>query len=247
MPTNRPGTGRVRSWQYLRCRDALWHRTSIDGLRGIHRDRHIAPNVGQFVSEYGQARVSYSRHLQGVSLLDFDSESIERIEEHDDKWSLFMPMPPRVFIMLARRHLDDSRLLLPADLTANTDPRLGALSDEVRRMRMFVPAIEAIHLGPLPVQSFAGYVMAGLIDGGELRWAEFELNELPDIYETSAAWIEEDVRLRAERHSRQEHTLAEIMERSRYELSLLSREEIAEKRRRTRQALRRLRSDNGRE
>lgn len=238
MSAESPIHGGLRLWKLLHGHEALWHRTTVAGLEGIHRDGQITPNTGQFVSEYGQARVSYSRHLGGVSLLDFDSECVERIRDHDGKYTLVRPMPPRIFIKIRRSDLEQSRLLLPADLTANTDRRLDVLSDKIRRMRMYVPAIEAIYLGPIEVHAFAGYVLAGAMDRGESRWEEFELAELDVLHSTAASWTQEDALHRAERHARQEYTLGEIIERAHQDRSPLTPEETEERRRRAQQALR---------
>jgi hypothetical protein len=202
----------VQTWRLLRGKNALWHRTSLVALGAILQDGEIKPNTGGwFDREYGQSDISYARHIDGVSLLDLDSETEARIEEHVDKYTLISSMPPQVIIELSRNAVEPSRLLLPAVMTKGTDPRLEALPIEIRKARMYVPAVEAIHIGPIPTSTFRGFTLVARADAGERLWQSFPVTAVDEMSATSKEWVEKSESARAARHARGDLTMAELM------------------------------------
>lgn len=202
----------AETWRLLRGKGALWHRTSLAGLAGILQDGAIRPNTdGRFDCEYGQSDICYARYLGGVSLLDFDSETEARIREHADKYTLIGWMPPQVIIELTRSSLESSRLLLPADLTKGIDTRLDALPPEIRKARMYVPAVEAIYVGPISTSVFSGFTLVAMDDAGRNLWKSFPVAAVDEMQATSTEWIEKSAADRAARHARGEFTIAELM------------------------------------
>jgi hypothetical protein len=204
------GEDHERAWKRFRGHGALWHKTTASNLEGIIRDGQITPNGGQFGWMHGQSKISWATHLGGISLLDFDSSSEEYIEEHDGKYSLgAYRMPAAVFIKLRRGRLDCSRLLLPAELSQGVDPRLRALPQNIRSMHMRVPAIEAIHIGLVSTEAFAGLVLAGGTDDGKRLWEEFDVSAVSTLKATA------DAAKRAARHAQGDFRLDEILEEAR--------------------------------
>lgn len=202
----------MASWHSLRGKNALWHRTSLVALRAILQDGDIRPNTdGRFDREYGQSDISYARHIDGVSLLDLDSETETRIEEHVDKYTLISSMPPQVIIELSRDAVEPSRLLLPAVMTKGTDPRLDALPIEIRKARMYVPAVEAIYIGSIPTSTFRSFTLVARADAGEHLWQSFPVTAVDEMYATSNEWIEKSETARAARHARGDLTMGELM------------------------------------
>lgn len=202
----------VETWRLLRGKGALWHRTSLTGLAGILQDGEIRPNTdGRFDCDYGQSDISYARHIGGVSLLDFDSETETRITEHADKYTLIGSMPPQVIIELACSSLEPSRLLLPAVITEGIDARLDALPLEIRKARMYVPAVEAIHIGPISTSAFRGFTLVARNDAGKRVWKSFPVTAVAEMHAASTEWIEKSAADRAARHARGDFTIAELM------------------------------------
>lgn len=228
---------RRRDWELFRGVDALWHKTTLTNLKGIISDRQITPNSGQFKPQFSQSRVSYSRHLGGVSLLDFDTMSEDDINEHENKYFGIDAIPAQVFIKIIRSALEPYLLLLPNDLMANVDARLHALPDAIRKARMRVPAIEAIHLGPVPTSAFAGFILAARADNGSRLWQEFDVGALDVLHTTATTWAAEDARQKANRHLCGEYTLAERLERTRSQHSTLTPEEAVQEGRKLRALL----------
>lgn len=202
----------MATWRSLRGKNALWHRTSLVALGAILQDGEIRPNTdGRFDREYGQSDISYARHIDGVSLLDLDSETEARIEEHVDKYTLISSMPPQVIIELSRDTVEPSRLLLPAVMTKGTDSRLDALPIEIRKARMYLPAVEAIHIGPIPTRTFRSFTLVARADSGERLWQAFPVAAVDEMYATSKEWVENSEAARAARHARGDLTMSELM------------------------------------
>lgn len=199
-------------WGILRSHGYVWHRTTLPSFEAIMRDEQIVPNSGQFPEVFGQSRVSYAWHLNAVSLFDFDTSDEAYIFEHEFKWGsvLTKRFPAGVLIGMRRDALDPGRLLLPADILAN-DARLDVLPEKIRRGRMVIPAVEALHIGPIPVRTFSRFLLTAFDDEGEIRICERAPggDVCGEFSEVSAAWNAEHQRLVDERHARGEYSLAE--------------------------------------
>jgi hypothetical protein len=204
-------------WGLLRGHGHLWHRTSLPSLECILREGAIIPNTGQFATTFPQSKISYSRGLGAVSLFDFDTSDEPYIFDHHWKWITVLAanLPPVVLIRIRRHALDPAKLLLPADISRG-DPRLDTLPDEVRRGQMVIPAVEALHIGSIPVSAFDGFILIAFKSGGGYHL--HEVAERPDalrvLSDVGAQWTAARERLTEERHARGEYTLAEIIEAS---------------------------------
>jgi len=204
-------------WARLRGHGYVWHRTSLSALPGILRDGAIVPNHGQLPTTFSQSEGSYSRHLGAVSLFDFDTEVESRIFDQKWKWArvLIARLPGTVVIRIRRDMLDRTKLILPTEITCG-DPRLAPLTDEIRQMRMVIPAVEALYMDRIPTDAFSGFMMTAFGDMGAYLFQEVDLsdNALHILSRISTEWITEHEKRVAERHARCEFTFAEIVEMS---------------------------------
>jgi hypothetical protein len=164
---------------------------------------------------YSQSKISYSRHLEAVSLFDFDTEDETRIFEHEWKWGtvLMKELPAGVLICIRRTALDRSKLLLPAEISRG-DQRIESLPDDIKRMRMVIPAVEALHIGPIPTAAFSAFILAAHDDRGGYLWHEVEASAdaLHVLSGIDADWNAAQVRRTLERRARGEYTLTETVE-----------------------------------
>jgi hypothetical protein len=204
-------------WTRLRGHGYLWHRTALPSLERILGDGKIVPNTGQLATTFGQSKVSYSRHLGAVSLFDFDTSDEQYIFEHEWKWGSVLTgyLPAGVLIRIRSDALERANLLLPANVSGG-DPRLDSLPDEIRRMHMVIPAVEALHIGPIPASAFSGFILTAFKDGGGylLHEVASDADAFQILSEISAKWSAGHERLTAERHARGEYSLAELIEQS---------------------------------
>jgi hypothetical protein len=202
-------------WARLRGHGHLWHRTSRLSLQGILRDGAIVPNLGQLPQAFGQLKVSYSRHLGAVSLFDFDTEDESKIFEHEWEWGtvLIAKLPGGVVIRIQRNALDQTKLLLPTEITCG-DPRLAPLSDEIRQMRMVIPAVEALYTDRIPTAAFNGFLMTAFGDTGGYLFREVESDDdaFRILSQISTDWTAAHERRVMERHARGEYTISEMVE-----------------------------------
>lgn len=207
--------GSVPIWKRLQGRGRLWHRTSLDSLKGIVRDGQIRPNTGQFPTSFGQSKVSRSRHLQGVSLFDFDSSPDPYIEEHEWKWATVLThvLPAGVLIGIDRDALERRQLMLPAELR-DGDPRLAPLPEKIRAMQMRIPAVEAIYLDTVPVAATRELILTAFHDQGGYYWYEEAsgIQGLQALTDVASSWKADEDRRRVERHARGDYTLADLIE-----------------------------------
>ena len=195
----------------LRRSGFFWHSTPSPNAIGIIQAGEITPNRGQFNETFSQSLSSWSRHLGGVSLFDFDGASDEDFDVHHTDYSIFGPVPGRVLIKIDRGALQPSNLIVPTQFHATPpDPRLGG---EPAYKRMRVPYLEAVHIGPVPARAFLGFHLTAYDDDGNLLSQEFDPG--PDVAETMQAvidtWTEEDTRRKAERHARGDMRLEEVL------------------------------------
>jgi hypothetical protein len=204
-------------WSQLRGHGHLWHRTSLASLESILRDGQIVPNHGQFEPTFPQSKGSYAHHLSAVSLFDFDTADEPYIFEHEWKWGTVLTnrLPAGVLVRIRREDLDRAKLLLPTEISQE-DHRLDALPDDIRRMRMVIPAVEALHVGPISIAAFSGFILSAFGERDAYLW-----HEVPSgadawrvLSEIAAEWQAEHDRRTAERHARGEYTFAELLEAS---------------------------------
>jgi hypothetical protein len=124
-------------------------------------------------------------------------------------------LPAGVLIRIQREGLDRAKLLLPTEISQG-DCRLDALPDDIRRMRMVIPAVEALHIGPISIAVFGGFILTAFGERDAYLWHEVPSggDALRVLSEIAAQWQAEHDRRTAERHARGEYTFAELLEAS---------------------------------
>jgi hypothetical protein len=204
-------------WARLRGHGHLWHGTSPESLDAILRDGQITPNIGQFPSTFPQSKVSYSRHMCAISLFDFDTENESLIFDQEFKWGsvLIASLPAtKALIRINREALDRTNLLVPIEISQR-DRRLDCLPDDVRKMQMYIPCVEALHIGPISTSAFAGLILLAS-ENGKYRWEEVGagLECFRALLAVNEEWVADYERRTAERHARGDYTFAEAVEAS---------------------------------
>jgi len=180
-------------WARLRDPRWLWHSTSLDALKLILSDGAIHPNAGQLPNTFSQSKVSYARHLGAVSLFDFATEDEEQIFYHEWKWLSVLFRTFRESVVLIRIRsgvVEPTSLLRASDLRAECDPRLGALPYNIRHARMWIPAVEALHIGPIACCAFDGFVLIANGDRDACLWHEAtnRTDPVPELLAINAQW-----------------------------------------------------------
>jgi hypothetical protein len=145
----------------LQGRNSLWHRTNLDGLRGIIQDGHININDGQFAPTTGHSASSYGRLLKAVSLFDFDTYEVEPILFTANDWRPFLAdlKPLTIWIELDRDKLAPELL----------DPPLGGPDSERQPFDVklegatftptAIPFVEAFYQASIPRAAFNGFIV----------------------------------------------------------------------------------------
>lgn len=100
------------TFAFLRGKTGLWHRRSIDGLRGILAVGAIHPNDGRFPYRYKQSKTSYARQIGAVSLFDLYSPTEDRAPLQGCDWAQYLIDCPRatVWIPIDPARLDTTKL-----------------------------------------------------------------------------------------------------------------------------------------
>lgn len=118
-------------------------------------------------------------------------------------------LPAGVLIRIRRDALDRTKLLLPPEILRG-DQRLDPLPDDIRRKRMFIPAVEALHIGPISTSAFSGFILTASEEHEGYLWQEvgFDADTLRVLSEIGAKWNA----VLEQRHAREGYTLAEKLE-----------------------------------
>jgi hypothetical protein len=148
----------------LRGNGTLWHRTSVESLASILEHGAIEPNDGRFTETYPQSRVSYGKMISAVCVYDFDSAPLDEIYEHAWKWASFLKDqdPATVLIGIDCWRLNPDNVRPPGTVRLDTrDDKLVCIEADgtVRPYAMYIPAVEAWHIGPISTVHFREYLV----------------------------------------------------------------------------------------
>ena len=109
-------------------RTGIFHRTSIDGYKGIRDSGFISANQGQFPYRYPQSEDYYGRSMGYVCLFDFESATEEQCIRIHHNWTQFFADHEPATIVLKL-----NRSALGTDLIPNSArPQLGSKSQMPR-------------------------------------------------------------------------------------------------------------------
>ena len=102
-----------------------------------------------------------------------------------------------------REALDREKLLLPTEITRG-DPRLAPLTDEIRQMRMIIPAVEALYIGQICTTAFSGYLLTAFGEMGGYLFQEVDVgaDAFRILSQASTELNGDNERHTAERHAR---------------------------------------------
>jgi hypothetical protein len=147
----------IESWQeseiskiYPLLRGGLFHRTSIEGYRGIRSSGQIFPNRGQFPFTYPKSKsfLAFSRGY--VSLFDFGSVRGQDCISIYRTWRPFFfdQKPATIILRLNRDSL--SQRLIPNSCA----PKLGAPD-----YKGHIPYVEAWYPESIPFEAVDGFIV----------------------------------------------------------------------------------------
>lgn len=163
-------------------RTGIFHRTSIEGYKGIRRLGHILPNKGEFPYRYPQSKFYYGPSKDYVCLFDFESAAEKDCIAIHHTWGHFFSdhRPATVALRLNRQALGSE--LIPSSAA----PKLGT-----EGYKSYIPYIEAWYPKPVPLAAVDGYI---LIVGGArsqgLLFHEFPKEQTED-FEDMLNFVEE--------------------------------------------------------
>lgn len=148
----------IESWEesaiaciYPLLRGGLFHRTNIEGYRGIMSSRMISPNTGQFPYTYPQSEYYFASSRGYVSLFDFRYASDrDCISIHHTWGSIFFDQKPITIVLrLNKDYLTDK--LIPND----SAPKLGN-----PEYKGYIPYIEAWYPELIPIEAIEGLIIS---------------------------------------------------------------------------------------
>ena len=128
----------------------LFHRTSINGYRGIMESGFIVPNTGQFEYTYPQSKFYFSHRKGYVCLFDFESSREKDYRTNHLTWAQFFTdqKPVTVILKLNRKELAEK--LIP-----NSAGPKG-----LEPGNQFIPYVEAWYPEPIPVSSIESLIIS---------------------------------------------------------------------------------------
>jgi hypothetical protein len=146
----------IESWQqseiskiYPLLRGGLFHRTSIEGYRGIRSSGQIFPNRGQFPFTYPQSKHYLAFSKGYVSLFDFGSiRDQDCISIHHTWGQFFFDQKPITIILRLNR--DSLSQLIPN----NSAPKRSAPD-----YRSYIPYVEAWYPEAIPVEAIDSFIV----------------------------------------------------------------------------------------
>lgn len=163
----------------VRGNGKLWHRTSVNSLKGIFNTGSIQPNDGRFKVTYPQSNNCLSRELKAISLFDFNSNSLEKILDQAMNWECFIKDQKyaTVLICIDPNFLLSEKIKKTWEIPTNFKPH--------------IPWVEVCYCGEIPVSAFSEFLVVKKKPGFE--FIQIPLNDksfstIEDIYRT---WAEE--------------------------------------------------------
>lgn len=172
----------------LRGHGDLWHRTSVENLRGIVDFGAIQPTNARFGLRYA----SYGSYLGAVCLFDFDSESLEEILNQSGHWAQFLQDcgPATVFLRINKAALAAKNLILPPEIRKANVPTLETEDGQTYIPRL-IPRVEGWFKGHIPIQAVTEALIIKRYSGYEYVRMSVDANSLSAIQNFNKVWLEE--------------------------------------------------------
>src|ERR1051326_345301 len=156
-------------------RNGIFHRTGIEGYRGIRKTGYIFANKGEYPYSYPQSKVYFGPTMGYVCLFDFESATEEEIICINHTWEQFFSDHDPVTISLRL-----NRQKLGSDLIPNSSaPKSGS-----ENYRSKIPYIEAWYPKPIPISVVDSYLITALnTETDQLMFEEFSNVQLEEFEE----------------------------------------------------------------
>jgi len=146
----------IESWEaseiskiYPKLLGGLFHRTNIEGYRGIRKHGRILPNQGQFPFTYPQSKISLAFSKGYTSLFDFGSvRDRDCISNHHNWGGFFFDQKPITIILCLNRGALSKKLIASSSV-----PKLGEPGYIFR-----IPYVEAWYPEPIPFGAIDGVI-----------------------------------------------------------------------------------------
>lgn len=135
---------------YSFLKNGLFHRTSINGYRGIKRSGKILPNSGQFPYTYPQSKYYFGTSKSYVSLFDFSSAQYRELITIHHTWGGFFydQKPVTIVLRLNKRLL--SGKLIPNSIAKLDNPE----------NKGYIPYVEAWYPEAIPFSAIIGLIIS---------------------------------------------------------------------------------------
>ena len=159
----------------------IFHRTSVEGYRGMLRDGLILSNTGSFPFSYPQSKTYYGYSKGYISLFDFESSREEDYLTNYHTWEQFFFDHKPVTIVLRL-----NRGWLAPKLIPNSErPQI----DE-QGYKASIPYVEVWYPEPIPLSVIDDYFITwDARDSDAIRWLHFPKNDL-SAFEEVLTWVE---------------------------------------------------------
>jgi hypothetical protein len=156
-----------------RLRDGVFHRTHVEGYRGIRKCGQILPNDGTLPLSYPQSNVYYGYSKGYICLFDFESAREEDYRANHHMWAQFFYDGKPVTIVLKL-----NRQKLAAKLIPNSSrPRPGETG-----YKPAIAYVEAWYPNPIPLSSVDGAIVT--------RWdSKREVLVIDDFSNLEEMWL----------------------------------------------------------
>lgn len=135
---------------YPFLKGGLFHRTSIEGYRGIKKSGKILSNNGQFPYTYPQSRFYFASSKSYISLFDFSSVRYQDLISIHHTWGgfFFDQNPVTIVLRLDKEQLSDKLI-----------PNSAAKTDNPER-RGYIPYIETWYPEAIPFNAIIGLIIS---------------------------------------------------------------------------------------
>jgi hypothetical protein len=150
----------------------LFHSTTVEGLRGIIRSRHIAPNKDQFPFTFPQSENSFAYENGYISLFDFRNSQEEEIIHHYWKFNTFFCRSGDTKIILRINHQNLELNIIPN----NANPQIGHPDH-----RYSIPIYEVWYPDEIPISEITQVIISRVDD------ENLDLKEFPTIGEAETS------------------------------------------------------------
>lgn len=135
---------------FCKLMEGVYHSTTIDGFKGIYKDKKINPNIGnKYPVNHCQTKTNYGYKKKYISLLDLELARIGRCIENFSEWNYyFSTFTTKIILKLERASL--------TKLIGNPYIKDVAKIGEFNKVGGFVPYFEVWYPKSIPTSAVTG-------------------------------------------------------------------------------------------